>query len=86
MDAHFIFLIAHAAQSIEHGGIGQGTRFRAHRRKQIFARAGPGLQLPQNRHNLCGQRHNMRTSHFHAFCRNAPFRGFQIKLAPLCGP
>ena len=55
---------------------------RAKRRKDIFAVSGDRAQLQKKLERLPREGHEMLDPCLHAFGRNSPLRGLQIKLLP----
>ena len=86
MHAHFVFLVAHAPERIEHGRIRNGPHLRADGGKEEFSLPGVFLKFPKNGYCLSGQGHKMLAAHFHAFRRDTPFPGLKVKFFPLSGP
>ena len=77
MHAHFVFLVAHAPERIEHGRIGNGRASVADGGEKACSLARVLLKFPKNGYCLSEQGHKMLTAHFHAFGRDAPFPGLK---------
>ena len=86
MHTHFVLLVAHAPESIEHGRIGNRPYLRADGGKKICSFPRIFLEVPKNGYCLSGQGNKMLTAHFHAFGRDTPFPGLKVEFFPLSGP
>ena len=84
--AHFVFLVAHAPERIEHGCIGNGPCLRADGGKEEFSLPGVFLKFPKNGHCLSGQGHKMLAAYFHVFRMDTPSPDLKVKFLPLGGP
>ena len=80
--AHFVLGVAHTAQGIEHGDVGDRLHIRPDGQEEVLAGARIRVQFLKNLHGLRGQRHNVHLLHLGAGGGNAPLMLLKVELAP----